>query len=144
MRFVLTIAVILVVASSPSRQQKNPARSAARPEAVVQRFVDAAEARDAVAMAAVVTPDAIFARFPSGEIIVQGRERIQDHYSRQLQSLPRDFRITIKPRIVEGQFVIDQEHFSGITGDRRQATWMYLVRDGFIQRAWVLETNPIP
>jgi hypothetical protein len=144
MRFVLTIAVILVVASSPSRQQKNPARSAARPEAVVQRFVDAAEARDAVAMAAVVAPDAIFARFPSGEIIVQGRERIQDHYSRQLQSLPRDFRITIKPRIVEGQFVIDQEHFSGITGDRRQATWMYLVRDGFIQRAWVLETNPIP
>jgi hypothetical protein len=144
MRFVLTIAVILVVASSPSRQQKNPARSAARPEAVVQRFVDAAEARDAVAMAAVVAPDAIFARFPSGEIIVQGRERIQDHYSRQLQSLPRDFRITIKPRIVEGQFVIDQEHFSGITGDRRQATWIYLVRDGFIQRAWVLETNPIP
>jgi hypothetical protein len=144
MRFVLTIAVILVVASSPSRQQKNPARSAARPEAVVQRFVDAAEARDAVAMAAVVAPDAIFARFPSGEIIVQGRERIQDHYSRQLQSLPRDFRITIKPRIVEGQFVIDQEHFSGITGDRRQATWMYLVRDGFIQRAWVLESNPIP
>jgi hypothetical protein len=144
MRFVLTVAVILVVASSPSRQQKNLARSAARPEAVVQRFVDAAEARDAVAMAAVVAPDAIFARFPSGEIIVQGRERIQDHYSRQLQSLPRDFRITIKPRIVEGQFVIDQEHFSGITGDRRQATWMYLVRDGFIQRAWVLETNPIP
>jgi len=143
MRFVLTIAVILVVASSPPRQQ-NLARSDARPEAVVQRFVDAAEARDAAAMAALVAPEAIFARFPSGEIIVQGRERIQDHYSRQLQSLPREFRITIKPRIVEGQFVIDQEHFSGIAGDRRQATWMYLVRDGSIQRAWVLESNPIP
>jgi hypothetical protein len=58
--------------------------------------------------------------------------------------LPRDFRITIKPRIVEGQFVIDQEHFSGIVRNSRQATWMYLVRDGFIQRAWVLESNPIP
>jgi len=143
MRFVLTIAVILVVASSHPRQQNLP-RADTRPEAVVQRFVDAAEARDAVAMAALVAPDAIFAQFPSGGIIVQGRERIQEHYSRQLQSVPRDFRITVKPRIVEGQFVIDQEHFSGIVGNRRQATWMYLVRDGLIQRAWVLESDPVP
>jgi hypothetical protein len=40
--------------------------------------------------------------------------------------------------------VIDQEHFSPAIGDRRQATWMYLVRDGLIQRAWVLESNPKP
>jgi hypothetical protein len=66
-------------------------------------------ARTAAAMAALVAPDAIFARFPSGEIIVQGRERIQEHYSRQVQSLPHDFRITIKPRIVGGQFVIVDE-----------------------------------
>jgi hypothetical protein len=143
MRFVLTVAVILAVGSSPLRHQNNLA-SEARPEAVVQRFVDAGEAKDAAAMAALVARDAVFARFPSGEIIAQSRERIQEHYSRQLRSLPPGFRITVKPRIVEGQFVIDQEHFTGIIGDRRQATWMYLVRDGLIQRAWVLESNPTP
>ena len=144
MRFMLIIFVVLAAASAPPGQENNLARSDARPEAVVQRFVDGAKARDAVAMAALVAPDAVFARFPSGEIIVQGRERIQEHYSRQLRSLPQNFRITIKPRIVEGQFVIDQEHFSGIAGNRRQATWMYLVRDGLIQRAWVLESNAQP
>jgi uncharacterized protein (TIGR02246 family) len=77
-----------------------------RPEQVVRRFVDAAKAKNAAAMAALVAPDAVFARFPSGEIILQGRARIEEHYARQLQSLPQNFRITIEPRIVEGQFVI--------------------------------------
>ena len=109
------------------------------PEVVVQRFVDAANARNAEAMAALVAPDAVFARFPGGQVIAQNRDGIREHYSRQLPPLPADFRITVQPRIVEGQLVIDQEHVTGIPGERRQATWMYLVRDGLIQRAWVLD-----
>jgi uncharacterized protein (TIGR02246 family) len=110
----------------------------------VQRFVDAGNARNADAMAALVAPDAVFARFPGGQVIAQSREGIHAHYSRQLQSLPPDVRITVQPRIVEGQIVIDQEHFTGMPDGRRQATWMYLVRDGLIHRAWVLDGRPTP
>ena len=112
------------------------------PETVVQRFVDAGNARNADAMAALVAPDAVFARFPGGQVMAQTRDGIRQHYVRQLLSLPADFRLTVQPRIVEGQFVIDQEHFALIPGEKRQATWMYLVRDGLIQRAWVLDAQP--
>jgi len=133
MRIVSIAAVFLAIATG-ARAQPGPL-----PEIVVQRFVDAGNARNADAMAALVAPDAVFARFPGGEVIAQTRDGNRAHYSRQLQSLPADFRITVQPHIVEGQFVIDQEHFTGMPGERRQATWMYLVRDGLIQRAWVLD-----
>lgn len=140
MRAVLSVvAVLLAIASSARAQQDTSPSPDTMPEAVVQRFVDAANARNSNAMAALVAPDAVFARFPGGQVIAQNRDSIQAHYSRQLQSLPPDFRITVQPRIVEGQFVIDQEHFTGMPPERSQATWMYLVRGGLIHRAWVLE-----
>ena len=145
MRTVLSVtAVLLAIASSARAQQdRSPSRDA-KPEAVVQRFVDAANARNANAMVALVAPDAVFARFPGGQVIAQNRDGIREQYSRQLQSLPPDFRITVQPRIVEGQIVIDQEHFAGMPAERNQATWMYLVRDGVIRRAWALDGKPTP
>ncbi len=114
MRTMLIVAaVLLAIVSSVRAQQDTSPSPTATPDVVVQQFVDAANLRDANAMAALVAPDAIFSRFPSGQVIAQSRDGIQAHYSRQLQSLPPDFRITVEPRIVEGQIVIDQEHFAG-------------------------------
>ena len=144
MRIVSMVAVLIAVAhGARAHQEATPSRDA-RPDVVVQRFVDAGNARDAAAMAALVAPDAIFAGFPSGRVIAQTRDGIREHYARQLHSLPADFRLTVHPRIVEGQFVIDQEHFTGLPGGPSQATWMYLVRDGLIHRAWILEGKPTP
>ncbi len=143
MQIVLSVAAVVLTIVSGARAQRDTSPSPdTLPQVVVQRFVDAANALDASAMAALVAPDAVFARFPGGQVIAQTRDRIQEHYSRQLQSLPPDFRITVQPRIVEGQFVIDQEHFTGTPAERSQATWMYLVRDGLIRRAWVLDARP--
>lgn len=145
MRIVLSVAAVLLAVASSARAQQHTAPSPdAMPEVVVQRFVDAANARNAKAMAALVAPEAVFARFPGGQVIAQNRDRIHEHYSRQLQSLPSDFRITVQSRIVEGQIVIDQEHFTGMPAERNQATWMYLVRDGLIRRAWALDGRSTP
>ena len=138
MRIVLSVAAVLLAITSSGRTEQATPPPSAMPEAVVQRFVDAANARDADAMAALVAPDAVFARFPSGQIIAEGRDRIRKHYS-GLRSLPPGFHITVQPRIVEGQIVIDQEHFPGLPGERTQASWMYLVRDGLIQKAWAID-----
>lgn len=120
MRTVLSVAaVLLAIASSARAQQDTAPAPDAVPEAVVQRFVDAANDRNANAMAALVAPDAVFARFPGGQVIARNRDGIREHYSRQLQSLPLEFRITIQPRIVEGQVVIDQEHFAGMPGETK-------------------------
>ena len=142
---VLSIAAVVVIVAGSAHGQTGTSRPAdVLPEIVVQRFVDAAIARNPEAMAALVAPDAVFARFPGGEVIAQNRERIQEHYARQLPSLSSDFRIVVQPRIVEGQFVIDQEHITGLPGGPIQATWMYLVRDGLIRRAWALDSQPAP
>jgi uncharacterized protein (TIGR02246 family) len=143
MRVLLLVALVVVTGASGTTSQKNISPPAeAGPETVVQRFVDAANVRDAQRMAALVAVDAVFARFPGGEGIAQGREGIQEHYAQAFRSLSADFRVSVQPRIVEGQFVIDQEHITGMPGGPRQATWMYLVRDGLIRRAWVLDAQP--
>jgi uncharacterized protein (TIGR02246 family) len=136
MSAILRSAVLLsLLAGNASAQQA----AVPTPEVVVQRFVDAANARDANAMALLVAPDVVFERMPSGRIIAQGRDSIRAMYTKSLSGLPEAFRITVQPRIVEGQFVIDQEHFAGMPAERSQATWMYLVQGGLIRRAWVLD-----
>jgi uncharacterized protein (TIGR02246 family) len=112
------------------------------PASVVQRFVDAANARDAKAMAALVTPDAVFASFPGGQTIAEGRQGVEALYARALPSLPKELQITVSPRIVEGHLVIDQEHFAGHPSGQTSATWMYLVRGGLITKAWALNGKP--
>ena len=135
---------VLLVGVAASAQAQQPSTAAASPDVIVQRFVDAANARDAGAMAALVAPDAIFARFPSGQVIVQSRDSIRAFYTRSLTPLPKEFHITVQPRTVEGQIVIDQEHFTGSPGGRTQATWIYFVRDGLIQKAWAVDAKPMP
>ena len=112
------------------------------PAAVVQRFVDAANARDAKAMGALVAPEAVFARFPDGRVLAQGRDSIHAFYARRLPPLSPGFRITVQPRIVERHLVIDQEHFTGTPAEQGQATWMYEVYGGLIRRAWALNGRP--
>lgn len=130
-------ALLLAIAGRMSAQQVTPVP--ATPEEVVQRFVDAANARDANAMALLVAPDVVFERLPSGRIMAQGRDSIRAMYTRSLAAVSAAFKITVQPRIVEGQFVVDQEHIAGGSPDRTQATWMYLVQGGLIRRAWVLD-----
>ena len=145
MRQVLSVIVFfLAAAGSAGAQRMTTASPDTTPAAVVQRFVDAANARDAIAMGALVTPDAVFTRFPDGQVLVQTRDSIQAYYARLLGSLPLGFRITVQPRVVEGHMVIDQEHFAGMPGERQQATWIYLVRNGLIHRPWVVDGRPAP
>jgi hypothetical protein len=111
------------------------------PAAVVQRFVDAATARDADAMAALVAPDVVFARFPDGGVIAQGRDSVRAFYARILPPHSPGFRIRVDPRIVEGSFVIDKEYFTGTPAEVGEATWMYEVYGGLIRRAWAVNRS---
>lgn len=143
-RTVGLLVLVLGVTIPAVAQEGGAAVPDTMPAAVVQRFVDEANARDADAMAALVAPDAVFARFPGGAVIATGRDGIHAMYARMMPTLPRDFRITVSPRIVEGQMVIDQEHFTAAGTEPGQATWIYRVAGGLIQRAWVVDGASSP
>ena len=108
------------------------------PAAVVQRFVDAANARDLAALTAVVAPNAVFCRMLDGQVLARSRDSIRAFYAPRLRERSPAYRIAVVSRIVEGPLVIDQEQFSGSLAEQGQATWMYEVRGGLIQRAWAL------
>jgi hypothetical protein len=116
------------------------------PVAVVQRFVDGANARDLEAMIATVAPDAVFAPLPGGPPLAVGRDSVRALYRRILSTLPATSRVTVESRMSDGPFVVDREHFTDPGAQRRDhATWIYQVSGGLIRRAWVLRgQKPVP
>ena len=140
LRFAVTIVLLAVSLATPARaQQPAPAVTDTMPAAVVQRFVDAFNARDARAMAALVAPAATVTRFPGGGVMMQGRDSIQAFYARRFAASAAAMYVTVDPRVVEGMLVVDQEHFIRSPGVQGRSTWMYEVRNGLIQRAWMLD-----
>lgn len=120
-----------------------PTPSDTLPAAVVQRFVDAANARDAARMASLVAPEAVFATFPDGHVIAQSRDSIHALYARLMPTVPPGMRVTVRNRIVDGHFVVDEEYSGGTAAEEERSTWIYQVLGGLIQRAWVL-VGPAP
>ena len=145
MRRVWSLVALVAVLALPVRaQEAAPPRTRAdtMPEAVVQRFVDAANARDAAAMSALVAPEAVFQRFPGGEVMAEGRDGVRALYTKLLPGLAPGTRVTVERRIVEGNLVIDHERFTVTPAEQRRATWIYQVRAGLIERAWRLDGHP--
>jgi hypothetical protein len=140
MRLPWMAGALCALAGSASAQQTttDTAVTDTAPAAVVQRFVDAANARDLAALTALVAPDAVFLRMLDGRVLAEGRDGIRDFYAPRLRELSPAYRIAIVSRIVEGPLVVDQEQFTGTPAEQGQATWMYEVRGGLIQRAWAL------
>jgi hypothetical protein len=133
----------LLASASPLLSQASPVDTT--PVAVVQRFVDGANARDLALMMSAVAPEAVFAPLPEGEPLAVGRDSVQALYQRMLSSLPPSFRVTVESRLSDGAFVVDHEHFADPGAQRRHhATWIYQVSGGLIRRAWVLrEPKPM-
>ena len=140
MRLSWIVGALCTLVGSASAQQTalDAAVADTAPAAVVQRFVDAANARDLAALTALVAPDAVFLRLLDGRVLAQSRDSIRAFYAPRLRELSPAYRIAIVTRIVEGPLVIDQEQFSGTLAEQGRATWMYEVRGGLIQRAWAL------
>jgi hypothetical protein len=114
------------------------------PAAVVQRFVDAANAGNVGAMMTTVAPEAAFTSLPSGQPLATGRDSVRAMYQRMFTRQPAGFRVTVESRMTDGPFIVDHEHFQNAGGvSQGHATWIYHVAGGLIRRAWVLR-RPTP
>jgi len=116
------------------------------PEDVVQRQLNAYNARDAAAFAATYAPDVAIRTLPETTDTMKGREVLRARYAEMFQRRP-DTAVQITNRAIDGPFVIDQETFVhrwDASQTRFAGTAIYEVKDGLIQTVWFLKAAAPP
>lgn len=107
------------------------------PEMLVQKQVNGYNARNIDAFLEPYSEDAELYMFPN-QLISKGKEAMRKDYSSIFKDLP-ELHCEIKNRIVNGNFVIDQESVSGMRkGQKVEATAIYEIKDGKIIKVYFL------
>jgi imidazolonepropionase-like amidohydrolase len=107
------------------------------PADVVQRQLNAYNARDLDAFLAAYRPDARLYGFPD-RLMAEGHEAMRRIYGELFEAAPA-LHAEVPRRIVTGDHVIDEEVITGLPGGARlRATAIYEVKDGLIARVWFI------
>jgi imidazolonepropionase-like amidohydrolase len=112
-------------------------------EDLVQRQVNAYNARDAQAFAATYAPGVTIRTLPETTVTLDSREKLFTKYGEAFRTRP-DSAVQITSRMTQGPFVIDQErlvHRWDPAQSRFAGTAIYEVKDGLIQTVWFLKTK---
>jgi hypothetical protein len=123
--------------AAPVTFNGRPHRRRARmaPVDVVQRQLDAYNARDLERFAATYSDSVQIFRLPATEPMISNKRELVDLYSMRVFNNP-GLHAEILNRIVLGNKVIDHERVSGLRGDAFESVAVYEVTDGLIQRVW--------
>lgn len=107
------------------------------PETVVQAQVDAYNKHDVEQFASCYAEDVKLQNLTEAEPLVVGKKALIDNYQ-FLKRAPKEFRVIIDKRIVNGPIVIDYERITGMgEGQRDQVVFaIYEVRAGKIKTVW--------
>jgi hypothetical protein len=132
--------VVMLLAAAPAVQAQEaapPSPEASEPEQVVQRQLEAYNARDLEAFLAPYAEDVEIYGFPDTPWIA-GRDAMRESYRRLFDGAP-DLHAEITGRIVQGEYVIDHERVTGIP-DRPllEAVAIYRVHEGRITHVWFI------
>jgi hypothetical protein len=114
------------------------------PEAVVQRQLDAYNARDLARFVACYAEDVRVWRPPEPQPVIVGREALSDHYAAHRFNLP-GLHAALLGRLVFGNKVIDQERIVGLTDTSEQpidAAAVYEINaEGLIAAVWFFNAS---
>ncbi|MDG2537758.1 nuclear transport factor 2 family protein [Dyella jiangningensis] len=107
------------------------------PVSVVQAQVDAYNAHDVAKFASCYADDVSIIDLSGKRPDIVGAAALKQAYA-FLETKPKEFRVEIVQRVVNGPVVVDQEQLFGLPPDKGQpkALAIYEVRDGKIQKAW--------
>jgi hypothetical protein len=144
MRHILLAGVLLLPACSPapgpSSAPRAPAAVPSLAEQVVQTQLEAFNRRDIDGFLATYAPDVKMYSHPSQKIMISGLEQARQQYTAQFAHAFPDTHVEIPTRIVQGNFVIDHEVFTGAPdGTELRVVAIYEVREGKIQNVWFIE-----
>lgn len=107
------------------------------PEAVVQRQLDAYNARDLERFVSEFSDDVEVFRLPAREPLLSGRQAFASHYAENRFQLP-GLHAELVHRMVLGNKVIDHERVSGVRETPYEVVAIYDVIEGRIRTVWFL------
>ena len=108
-----------------------------RPEAVVQRQLDAYNARDLPRFLAEYSEDIEVFRLPAAAPAIVGKKPLADFYATQRFN-HAGLHAELRGRIAFGNKVVDHERISGVRDQPFDVSVAYEVRDGLIVRTWAI------
>ena len=107
---------------------------------VVQRQVDAYNARDLERFVAQFSDAVQVFRPPAAEPTISGKAQLSDYYGANRFNLPA-LRADILNRIVIGSRVIDHERIHGVRDAPFEVAAVYDVAEGLIRTVWVFSAD---
>jgi hypothetical protein len=107
---------------------------------VVQRQVDAYNARDLERFVAEFSDAVQVFRPPSTQPAISGKAQLAEYYAANRFNLPA-LRADILNRIVLGSRVIDHERIHGVRDEPFEAAAVYDVVDGLIRTVWFFSAD---
>jgi hypothetical protein len=110
------------------------------PSEVVQRQLEAYNARDLDRFAATYAQSVRIYRMPSSAPFVAGMAQLREAYAKRFAA--PDLHAEILARIALGNKVIDHERVRGIREHRVEALAIYEVADDLIQTVWLFYPEP--
>ena len=108
-----------------------------RPEAVVQRQLDAYNARDLPRFLAEYSEDIEVFRLPAAAPAIVGKKPLADFYATQRFN-HAGLHAELRGRIAFGNKVVDHERISGVRDQPFDVAVAYEVCDGLIVRTWAI------
>src|SRR4051812_26206523 len=105
------------------------------PELVVQRQLDAYNARDLQTFVAQYDDDVKVFRPPATEPVLSGRAAFAELYAKERFNLP-GLKAEIVNRMVMGNKVVDHERISGVRAEPFDAIAVYQIIGGLITSVW--------
>jgi hypothetical protein len=110
------------------------------PEAVVQRQLDAYNARDLARFVACYADDVRVYRPPAAEPVLVGKPAFAAHYAANRFGLPA-LHAELRGRMVLGDKVVDHERILGVRATPFEAAAVYQVTGGLIAAVWFFEAD---
>ena len=111
-----------------------------KPEAVVQRQLEAYNARDLDRFVAEFSDTVRVYRPPAVEPAISGKAALAEFYANNRFNGP-DLHAEIVSRMVLGNKVVDHERITGVKADAFEAVAVYEVLDGLIQSVWFFNAD---
>ncbi|MDJ0975114.1 MAG: nuclear transport factor 2 family protein [Planctomycetota bacterium] len=112
------------------------------PAQAAQRQLDAYNARDLEAFLAVYTEDCTVRAFPSGEVLMEGRDAMRERYGALFANHP-GLHCRLLTRVEHEHVAIDHEEVEGLREDGLvYAVALYEVREGQIRNVWFIREDP--
>lgn len=107
---------------------------------LVQRQLDAYNARDLHAFVATYSDDVLLYRIPSTSPAISGKQNLAEFYRDSRFNVP-ELHAELLHRSVVGNKVVDHERITGLRPQPIEAVVTYIVQGGLIQSVWLVNAE---